>query len=43
MGVGRSILAVIVSIAIMSLFVVTPRDASHTRASGAVIELRHTA
>jgi len=43
MGVVRSILAVIVAMAIMSLFVFTPRDASHSRSSGAVIELRQPA
>jgi hypothetical protein len=42
MGLGRSILAVLVTAAIVSLFVLGPRDPSHSRdrSGTAVIELR---
>jgi hypothetical protein len=42
MGIGRSILAVLVTAAIVGLFVLGPRDSSHSRDRGqtAVTELR---
>jgi hypothetical protein len=42
MGIGRAILAVLVTAAIVSMFVLGPRDPSHSRDRGqtAVTELR---